>query len=76
MEPFVLMFSTDIDECSEGTDNCHNNALCENTVGSYKCGCDSGYRGNGTYCQGLFKILHYDFVCEAGKICAQLPKFN
>jgi hypothetical protein len=24
----------------------------------------------------LFQILHYDFVWEAGKIRAQLPKFN
>ena len=33
--------STDVDECSEGTDIC--NQVCTNTIGSYKCSCNVGY---------------------------------
>lgn len=45
------MFS-DIDECTKGTDNCHINADCINTYGSYTCQCQAGYTGNGETCYG------------------------
>ena len=32
----------DIDECSTNTSNC--NQLCNNTVGGYTCGCNTGYK--------------------------------
>ena len=32
----------DIDECSEGTDNCAQN--CSDTEGNYTCSCGYGYR--------------------------------
>ena len=35
---------TDIDECAEGTDMCGQN--CHNTIGSYNCSCNIGYRLN------------------------------
>ena len=31
----------DIDECSQGTDECEHN--CNNTLGSFFCSCDTGY---------------------------------
>ncbi|XP_015757525.1 PREDICTED: uromodulin-like isoform X4 [Acropora digitifera] len=42
----------DIDECASGIHNCINGtAICTNTLGSYKCTCKSGYRGDGqNYC--------------------------
>ena len=43
----------DINECSRGTDRCSNRATCRNTVGSYTCSCNSGYRGNGRSCTGI-----------------------
>jgi hypothetical protein len=41
----------DINECVlHGTDICHDNARCDNTVGSYNCTCNPGYSGNGRVC--------------------------
>ena len=40
----------DINECVVGTDYCHINAICTNTVGSFYCTCQPGYTGNGITC--------------------------
>ncbi|XP_068736769.1 EGF-like repeat and discoidin I-like domain-containing protein 3 [Montipora capricornis] len=39
----------DIDECSS-ENQCHVNATCANTVGSYNCTCKKGYEGDGRNC--------------------------
>ena len=31
-------------------DVCHVNAVCTNTIGSYRCRCEEGYDGNGFTC--------------------------
>ena len=36
-----LFLSSDINECTENTDNCSQ--LCNNTIGSYQCYCEDGY---------------------------------
>jgi EGF domain-containing protein len=40
----------DINECFEATDDCHENALCENTEGGFTCTCDEFYLGDGVSC--------------------------
>lgn len=47
----------DIDECAENTDGCAQ--LCTNTVGSFTCGCRTGYdlSSDGRTCQGK-KLKH------------------
>ena len=40
----------DIDECSDDTHDCSENARCENVLGSYTCTCKVGFVGNGQTC--------------------------
>ena len=41
---------SDVDECVNKSHDCDANAYCNNTVGSYRCTCNSWYQGNGTSC--------------------------
>ena len=52
-------YNTDIDECENAEDNCHENANCTNTEGSFTCSCNPGYTGDGVNCTS--KILCYLF---------------
>lgn len=52
----VRMRIVDFDECSGGISDCHFNADCINTEGSYNCTCKPGFVGNGTTCQGKANI--------------------
>ena len=47
---------SDNNECTLGTHNCHNNATCSNTDGSFTCSCYTGYTGNGVTCAGRMRI--------------------
>ncbi|KAF1372639.1 hypothetical protein PFLUV_G00268000 [Perca fluviatilis] len=43
----------DADECAEGSDDCHIDALCQNTPKSYNCICKPGYKGDGRQCEDM-----------------------
>ena len=47
---FIVFMWTDINECSGKTHNCHLNAFCTNTKGSYGCICKEGYTGDQKSC--------------------------
>ena len=53
-----------MDECTEGTDDCVDDATCMNTVGSFTCTCPPGYSGdgrasgNGCFGMSMCIILH------------------
>ena len=48
-----LIFKLDFDECGGNNNHCHKNAVCTNTIGSYKCHCSVGYAGDGLACTGI-----------------------
>jgi len=53
----------DANECDLGLDNCHANADCTNTVGSFTCACREGYRGDGVDCK---EIILFPYGPENG----------
>ena len=57
----------DIDECSSENE-CHVNATCANTMGSYNCTCKRGYGGDGRNCSGKFQS-------NAGTIATETDSF-
>ena len=47
----LTCYHADIDECErDNTTNCHENAQCTNTEGSFNCSCNPGYTGDGVNC--------------------------
>ena len=58
-----MPMSTEIDECADAAlNNCHENASCSDTDGSYTCGCNTGFTGDGVTCAGsLLCLLIFDF---------------
>ena len=46
----------DIDECLSENE-CHVNATCTNTIGSYNCTCEKGYGGDGRNCSGKYQLM-------------------
>ena len=61
--PYVH-FVPDIDECSSEND-CHVNATCTNTLGSYNCTCNKGYEGDGRNCSGKLQSYHGNVATNA-----------
>ena len=54
----ILQYTiTDVDECTQATDDCHLNATCDNTIGSYTCECVAGLTGNGMACDGMYMYV-------------------
>ena len=42
-----------MNECEIGFHNCHANADCINTDGSFECSCKDGYQGDGNVCDDV-----------------------
>ncbi len=64
---------SDIDECSEGTNDCSANAKCTNTPGSFTCACNAGYSGDGVNCTLPSCTGMTGTECQGGDCCASLP---
>ena len=49
----IFLFCADVNECEiDILHNCHGDAQCTNTEGSYTCFCSPGYTGDGKHCTG------------------------
>ncbi|XP_056123328.1 signal peptide, CUB and EGF-like domain-containing protein 2 isoform X5 [Rhinichthys klamathensis goyatoka] len=60
----ALLHNTDSDQCAEGSDACHIDAICQNTPTSYKCTCKTGFKGDGTHCEDIDECdLEYNGGC-------------
>ena len=68
----------DINECMTGSDNCHTNAQCTDTEGSFTCSCNAGYTGDGVTCTSkidvslLYMMWAYMNVIIAFAVCIQM----
>ncbi|XP_048040168.1 signal peptide, CUB and EGF-like domain-containing protein 2 isoform X5 [Megalobrama amblycephala] len=60
----ALPHNTDSDQCEEGSDGCHIDAICQNTPTSYKCTCKTGFKGDGKHCEDIDECdLEYNGGC-------------
>uniref|UniRef100_A0A671SLC8 Signal peptide, CUB and EGF-like domain-containing protein 2 n=1 Tax=Sinocyclocheilus anshuiensis TaxID=1608454 RepID=A0A671SLC8_9TELE len=41
------------DQCADGSDACHIDAICQNTPTLYKCTCKTGFKGDGKHCEDI-----------------------
>ncbi|XP_028408855.1 uncharacterized protein LOC114531443 [Dendronephthya gigantea] len=60
----------DIDECTIGTGKCDGQATCNNTIGSYSCGCDVGYVQNETMCVDVDECTLQTDNCGSQATCS------
>ncbi|XP_071617895.1 signal peptide, CUB and EGF-like domain-containing protein 2 isoform X2 [Heliangelus exortis] len=51
--PAAALPLPDVDECALGFDDCHPDAICQNTPKLYKCMCKVGYTGEGKKCEDI-----------------------
>jgi len=69
---------TDVDECFEGTNECHDDATCTNKPGSYECECNLGYISKigaitGRVCEDIDECLDETHNCHADASCTNNP---
>ena len=65
---------TDVDECKNGSHDCHVNGTCLNTAGYFECVCNDGYFGDGRICTGWLQKIKVAVAVEVsiGKKCAHV----
>ena len=47
---------SDVNECNEGSHTCSPHAICRNEIGSYRCDCKDGFKGDGHVCSGRYTV--------------------
>ena len=62
----LLLFIPDIDECSTLNGGCHHQ--CNNSIGTFECGCDDGFEldtSDDQTCTGILQCLIVNFKSES-----------
>uniref|UniRef100_A0A0G4EZ83 EGF-like domain-containing protein n=1 Tax=Chromera velia CCMP2878 TaxID=1169474 RepID=A0A0G4EZ83_9ALVE len=59
----------DIDECTNSIHDCHTNAACTNSVGSFTCACNNGYSGGGVSCTNIDECTTGAHNCGVNAEC-------
>ena len=65
----LYFFFIDVDECLANTHECHEDALCNNKIGSYNCSCKPGYEGNGFNCSDIDECTTDAHTCHSDALC-------
>merc|ERR1712142_1310565 len=63
------MCTGDKDKCDLGEDDCHDNAVCTDTDGSFTCACKSGYSGDGKTCTNKDECDLGEDDCHDNAVC-------
>lgn len=63
----LFKLSLDRDECSDGSHDCDEKAICSNTRGSYVCKCKMGFMGNGKNCEGMSLVIQNYLLFKVSK---------
>ena len=71
--PFFPIFP-DVDECQKNTHDCHLNATCRNTNGSFVCTCLFGFNGDGRNCTGNCLVMTLRNVSLREFVCFYTPR--
>ena len=61
-----------MDECDGDTHDCDENAVCQNTAGSYTCECNQHYVGDGRTCD-LDECSAGTHICDENASCQYAP---
>ena len=63
---FVCFFFLDKDECAENP--CPPHSKCKNTLGSFSCECEQGFKHVNNSCIGMFcVVIYYPVACYLSK---------
>lgn len=57
----------DVDECTNGANDCSPNAICTNTPGGFTCVCNTGFDGTGKLCYDIDECQTQ--VCDVNADC-------
>ncbi|XP_068116300.1 signal peptide, CUB and EGF-like domain-containing protein 2 isoform X4 [Hyperolius riggenbachi] len=60
-----------VDECALDLDDCHIDAICQDTPASYKCICKTGFKGDGRTCEDIDECEDYNGDCVHE--CTNIP---
>ena len=59
----------DVDECDPPLNPCGENGVCNNTLGSFNCGCEKGYKDIAGECVDIDECKEGGHVCDVNAYC-------